>query len=84
MNRAFSFASIVLAAAPIIASAQITLTPAEQKIRETLLHSRDDQISYLERVVNIPSSTLNLAGVRKVGAVFQALRSIRSGSRRNG
>ena len=72
MNRTLRLAAAILAAAPFIAGAQAALTPAEVKIRETLLHTRDDQIAYLERVVNIPSSTLNLAGVRKVGAVFKA------------
>lgn len=62
----------LLVAAPIVAGAQVALTPAEQKIRETIQHSRNEQIAYLERVVNIPSSTLNLAGVRKVGAAFRA------------
>ena len=62
----------VLLAAPVAARAQSTLTPAEQKIRETIDRSREDQIKYLERVVNIPSSTLNLSGVRKVGAAFRA------------
>lgn len=59
-------------AAPLLANAQAALTPAEQKIRETVQRSHDDQVAYLERVVNIPSSTLNLAGVRKVGAAFRA------------
>jgi glutamate carboxypeptidase len=72
MNRASRIIAALVVIAPIAAAAQATLTPAEQKIRETLLRTRDEQISYLERVVNIPSSTLNLAGVRKVGAVFKA------------
>ena len=72
MIRVSRFLAALLVAATIAARAQAALSPAEQKIRETLQRSRDEQIAYLERVVNIPSSTLNLAGVRKVGAVFKA------------
>lgn len=72
MTRASRLALAVIAAAPFAAGAQAALTPAEQKIRESIKASRDDQIGYLERVVNIPSNTLNLAGVRKVGAAFLA------------
>ncbi|HMJ60053.1 MAG TPA: M20/M25/M40 family metallo-hydrolase [Gemmatimonadales bacterium] len=45
---------------------------AERRIRAELVAAREAQISYLQRVVDIPSSTLNLAGVRDVGAVFRA------------
>lgn len=44
----------------------------EQRIRATIAASREAQIAYLQRVVDIPSSTLNFAGVRKVGAAFRA------------
>ena len=44
----------------------------EQRIRASVAASREAQISYLQRVVDIPSSTLNFDGVRKVGAVFRA------------
>jgi len=69
LNR---FGGALMLAAPLVLGAQAALTPIEAKIRETLQKSHDEQIAYLERVVNIPSSTLNLAGVRKVGAVFKA------------
>jgi len=49
-----------------------SLTPTEQRIRSAVAAQREDQLAYLERVVNIPSSTLNLAGVRRVGEVFRA------------
>jgi glutamate carboxypeptidase len=71
LRRARILAAAV-ATLPQLAHAQAALTPAEQKVRETIRRTRDEQIAYLERVVNIPSSTLNLAGVRKVGAVFRA------------
>ena len=72
MTRASRLLTALCVAAPLVANAQATLTPAEQKIRETVQRSHDDQVAYLERVVNIPSSTLNVAGVRKVGAAFRA------------
>src|SRR4051794_35149235 len=33
---------------------------------------RDEAVALVERVVNIPSATQNLAGVREVGKVFRA------------
>ena len=72
MIRASRLFTALCVAAPLAAGAQAALTPAEQKIRDTVQRSHDDQVAYLERVVNIPSSTLNLAGVRKVGAAFRA------------
>jgi glutamate carboxypeptidase len=48
------------------------LSPLEQRIRDAAAAMRDEQIAYLERVINIPSSTLNVAGVRRVGDVFRA------------
>src|SRR5262249_27364241 len=33
---------------------------------------QESQVAYLQRVVDIPSSTLNFAGVRRVGDVFRA------------
>jgi glutamate carboxypeptidase len=72
MIRTSRLFTALCVAAPLAAGAQAALTPAEQKIRDTVQRSHDDQVAYLERVVNIPSSTLNLAGVRKVGAAFRA------------
>jgi glutamate carboxypeptidase len=48
------------------------LASQERRIRAAVDASRDDQIAYLQRVVDIPSATLDLEGVRKVGAVFRA------------
>jgi glutamate carboxypeptidase len=61
-----------LCGAATSALAQTTLTLQEQRIRGAIAASREDQIAYLQRVIDIPSSTLNLEGVRRVGAVFQA------------
>ena len=49
-----------------------SLDRTEQRIRNTIGAAREEQITYLQRVVDIPSSTLNFAGVRKAGAVFRA------------
>ena len=51
--------------------AQAKLSATEQKIREIIRRQHEDQIAYLGRVVDIPSSTLNLDGVRKVGEMFR-------------
>ena len=49
-----------------------SLDRAEQRLRASITAAREQQIGYLQRVVDVPSSTLNLEGVRKVGAVFRA------------
>src|SRR6266550_8139658 len=58
-----------LVAAPLGAQ---SLDRQEQRLRATIAAAREEQISYLQRVVDIPSSTLNFEGVRKVGALFRA------------
>jgi len=57
-------------AGPLLA--QPTLTGQEQRIRAAIAASREDQVAYLQRVVDIPSATLDLAGVRRVADVFRA------------
>ncbi len=57
-------------AAPL--SAQAPLSVVEERVRSAIAASREDQVAYLRRVVEIPSATLNLAGVRRVGDVFRA------------
>jgi len=49
-----------------------SLDRTEQRLRASIAAAHEAQIGYLQRVVDIPSSTLNLDGVRKVGAVFRA------------
>ncbi len=49
-----------------------SLDRAEQRVRASIATAREQQIAYLQRVVDIPSNTLNLEGVRKIGAVFRA------------
>jgi len=48
------------------------LSRSEQQVRDWVKAHREDQIKLLERLVNIPSGSLNVAGVRAVGAVFKA------------
>ena len=48
------------------------LDRTEQRLRTSIAAARDAEIAYLQRVVDIPSSTLNFDGVKQVGAVFRA------------
>ncbi len=52
------------------ASAQ-TLSPREARIRGYLTTNFEAGVSLLQRSVNIPSGTFNVAGVRAVGALFR-------------
>jgi glutamate carboxypeptidase len=65
-------ALLTVAFAPATAAGQAVLTKAETDIRDVIVRAHEEQVAYLQRVVDIPSSTLNLDGVRKVGAVFRA------------
>ena len=67
MNRPGVFVSSLVLVGAAALSAQAAATPLERRIRDAIAASRADQIAYLQRVVDIPSSTLNLAGVRQVG-----------------
>ena len=44
---------------------------AEQRMREWIAANRESQVEFLARVVNIPSGTMNHAGVRRTGREFQ-------------
>ncbi len=59
-------------ALPAVLSAQTSLSRTESAIRAEVTNRREAQIDYLERLVNIPSGTLNMAGVREVGRVIGA------------
>ena len=63
---------VVALALPATLRAQATLDRTEQAIRAAVAAQREDQIAYLERLVNIPSGTLNVTGVREVGRVIGA------------
>lgn len=60
---------LALAALPLPAQ---TLTPTERKLRDWISTHREDQIGFLEKMVNLPSGTLNVTGVRAVGALFRS------------
>ena len=47
------------------------LTSTERKVRDWIAAHREPQIAFLEKMVNIPSGTLNVAGVQAVGALFR-------------
>jgi glutamate carboxypeptidase len=57
-------------ALPVSLSAQQPLDASERTLRTEVAKRRDEQIAYLEKIVNIPSGTLNLSGVREVGRVL--------------
>ena len=48
------------------------LTSQEQRVREAAARSFESQVAYLQKLVDVPSSTLNLEGVRRVGAIYRA------------
>jgi len=58
-----------LVAAPL--AAQRGLSPEERRIRQAVDAHFDGAVTLLEETINIPSGTLNLAGVREVGRVFR-------------
>lgn len=60
------------AATSVAAVGSLTLSPLEVQIRDYVRAHHDDDIALLERAVNIPSGTQNVAGVRQVGALFAA------------
>ncbi len=70
VRTALAAAALMLLGAPV--AAQTTLSPVERALRDTILSERPDAIAYLQRVVDIPSGTLDLAGVQRVGQVFLA------------
>lgn len=82
MIRSIARANLaLLLAAPVVTAtnnlaAQSAPAPALDKseivLRREVAKRREDQISYLEKLVNIPSGTLNVAGVREVGRVIGA------------
>jgi glutamate carboxypeptidase len=78
-NHRFRSATVVVAlllsyARPVL-FAQTTgvppLSATEQKIRDYVRAHQTEQISFLEKAVNISSGTFNLPGVRAVGRLFE-------------
>ena len=52
--------------------AQGSHAATEQRIRAHVEQQREEQVDFLERVVNVNSGTLNAEGVRQVGNIFRA------------
>jgi len=69
-KRIFGLTLLILCLVFVSAHAQ-KLSPDEQKISSYIDAHQTEQIALLERVVNLPSPTENLAGVKRVGSVFK-------------
>jgi glutamate carboxypeptidase len=76
IRRALLLAGIALGAAgprPVAAQGNhAALSPAEQRIAAAVDGRTAQALALLERVVNINSGTMNIDGVRRVGAAFRA------------
>jgi glutamate carboxypeptidase len=73
LHSGFLLAVLVCCTQPAVAqgSRAPTLTPTEQKIRDYVRAHQAEQVSFLEKAVNISSGTFNLPGVRAVGRLFE-------------
>ena len=62
------------AAAPSAPAALVapSLSKQERQLTDRVRALREEQVAYLARVVDVPSGTMNFAGVRKVGDAFRA------------
>jgi glutamate carboxypeptidase len=69
MKPAFALAAALLALAPLPAHA--ALSPAEQKMVETVDANAEAHVALLERLVNQNSGTNNVEGVRKVADMLR-------------
>ena len=63
---------VALFVLPVALGAQSSLDKVELALRTEIAARREDQVAYLERLVNIPSGSLNVSGVREVGRVVMA------------
>ncbi|HVZ77816.1 MAG TPA: M20/M25/M40 family metallo-hydrolase, partial [Gemmatimonadaceae bacterium] len=70
--RAACTVAALLPVATRAAHAQAALTATEQRMRDYITAHTDEEVSLLQAAVNINSGTLNVAGVRAVGALFRA------------
>lgn len=50
----------------------VTLSPDETRVRDAVRTHHEDDVTLLERAVNIASGTQNMTGVRRVGDLFAA------------
>ncbi len=70
-NSIISFLSLLLFSAFSTAHAQQKLSRTEKQLVKLVSANNDEAIAFLEEVVNVNSGTLNLKGVREVGALFE-------------
>ena len=70
IGRAARFGLLGLFSVPALAAQE--LSTQETRVRDAARAAQESQVAYLQRVVDIPSSTLNFEGVRRVGAAFRA------------
>jgi glutamate carboxypeptidase len=68
--KKISFLFCFIFVLPLFSLAQTKLSRAEKKIVSSVIKNKDEAIQFLEKVVNINSGSLNVDGVRKVGAIF--------------
>lgn len=68
-SRAGQAALLLLLAGPLAAQ---SLTKSELALRTWIAAHHEEQITLLQRMVDIPSGSLNVAGVRAVGALYRA------------
>ncbi len=66
-----SFLSLLLLSGFSIVHAQQKLSRTEKQLVKLVSANNDEAIAFLEEVVNVNSGTLNLKGVRQVGALFE-------------
>ncbi|WP_411031200.1 M20/M25/M40 family metallo-hydrolase [Spongiimicrobium sp. 3-5] len=67
----YPLAILVLTLAVTLPLSAQKLSRTEKKLLKTIEDNNDDALAFLEKVVNVNSGTLNIAGVKKVGAEFQ-------------
>jgi glutamate carboxypeptidase len=65
------FFALLLVSVPLFSFAQQQLSKEEKKLIERIDKNYQETVQLLEEVVNINSGSLNLAGVREVGRVFE-------------
>ena len=71
MIRLLLVLALFVSFAPAAAATPTTLTPDEQRMADWIDAHSDDAIALLKEAVDIPSGSLNLEGVRDVGAVMR-------------
>jgi len=70
-NSIISFLSLLLFSGFSTVHAQQKLSRTEKQLVKLVSANNDEAIAFLEEVVNVNSGTLNLKGVREVGALFE-------------